>query len=118
MPEGRPFPYNFIPRPGATLSVTFGKPVPSQEIQDALAATVEKTRAPEASSTPPQELRSALVAERGWLGDPVQLTSDVAALEEEEAIRRAIEVGRVRSAVTALIQRKVEALGRQVLGIQ
>ncbi|KAM5541648.1 hypothetical protein V8D89_004838 [Ganoderma adspersum] len=118
MPEGRPFPYKFLPRSGTALSVTFGEPVPSQEIQEALATTVTTTSAPEAPSTPQQELRSALVAKRGWLGNPIQPTSDAAASEEDEAIRRAIEVGRVRSAVTALIQRRVEALGRRVLGMQ
>ncbi|KAG7439790.1 uncharacterized protein BT62DRAFT_912395 [Guyanagaster necrorhizus] len=33
MPEGRPFPYNFMPRIGACLSVTFGPPIPSEEIK-------------------------------------------------------------------------------------
>ncbi|PIL32579.1 hypothetical protein GSI_05282 [Ganoderma sinense ZZ0214-1] len=118
MPEGRPFPYKFLPRPGATLSVTFGEPVPSQEIQDALVTTVEKTSAPKFCSTDPsirqQELRSALVAERGWLNDPVQAAGGVGA--PGEAAQGA--VGRVRSGVTAVIQRRVEGLGRQVLGIQ
>ncbi|KAF9047161.1 hypothetical protein BDZ89DRAFT_1007320 [Hymenopellis radicata] len=32
MPEGRPFPYNFLPRVGARMSVTFGTPIPGSEI--------------------------------------------------------------------------------------
>ncbi|KAI1789890.1 acyltransferase-domain-containing protein [Ganoderma leucocontextum] len=128
MPEGRSFPYKFLPRAGAALSVTFGQPVPTQEIQDALATTVEKNSVLEAppdrsggipdSSTLQQELRSAPVVGQGWLSNPVQAAGDLPAADAEDAARRAIEVGRVRSAVTAVIQRRVEALGRQVLGIQ
>lgn len=36
MPEGRSFPYNFMPRIGARLSVTFGAPIPSEEIKRAI----------------------------------------------------------------------------------
>ena len=123
MPEGRPSPYKFFPRPGAALSVTFGKPVPTEEIVNAL-ATVAKVNATEASPdhsecipnpmAAQQEARSAAVAEHGWLRNVVQATSDVAAAKEA---RRALDVSRVRSAVTAVVQRRVEALGRQVLGI-
>lgn len=36
MPIGRKFPFNFIPRAGADLSITFGEPIPAEEL---LAAT-------------------------------------------------------------------------------
>ncbi|KAI0357101.1 acyltransferase-domain-containing protein [Trametes cingulata] len=127
MPEGRPFPYNFIPKPGADLSVTFGEPVPAKDIQDALASLVRDKRLPEAPwsqnggvtdpSRPREEARSAAVAEQGWLGGPVSHAV------EEKVRQRGIadpktaqEIARVRSAVTAVIQREVEALGRRVLG--
>ncbi|KAL0580929.1 Lyso-phosphatidylcholine acyltransferase [Marasmius crinis-equi] len=32
MPEGRPFPYKYLPRLGAHLSVTFGKPLPTKAV--------------------------------------------------------------------------------------
>ncbi|KAH9895722.1 acyltransferase-domain-containing protein [Cubamyces lactineus] len=82
MPEGRPFPYKFLPKPGVALSVTFGEPVPAHHIQEALSTLVREKRLPDAP-------HSSSGAE---------------------------EVARVRSAVTAVIQREVEALGRRVLG--
>lgn len=36
MPEGRNFPYKYIPRPGARLSVNFGEPMAQDEISSAL----------------------------------------------------------------------------------
>ena len=36
MPEGRPFPYNYIPRIGAHLGVTFGNPIAENELLEAL----------------------------------------------------------------------------------
>ncbi|KAF9482019.1 hypothetical protein BDN70DRAFT_854183 [Pholiota conissans] len=39
MPEGRPFPYKYLPRIGARLSVTFGDPVSEDEIAEALNIT-------------------------------------------------------------------------------
>ncbi|KAI0631668.1 acyltransferase-domain-containing protein [Trametes polyzona] len=126
MPEGRPFPYNFFPKPGAALSVTFGEPVPAKDIQDALDSLVLNKQLPEVPSSshggladparPREEASSGAVAEQGWLGRPVshaiegagghQLAGDPALAEE---------IARVRSAVTAVIQREVEALGRKVL---
>ncbi|KAF8631273.1 hypothetical protein AX15_002599 [Amanita polypyramis BW_CC] len=37
MPEGRPFPYKYIPHLGAHLSITFGDPLPTDDIREALA---------------------------------------------------------------------------------
>jgi monolysocardiolipin acyltransferase len=31
MPEGREFPYNYIPRVGMHLSITFGEPIPAED---------------------------------------------------------------------------------------
>jgi monolysocardiolipin acyltransferase len=36
MPEGRPFPYNYLPRIGAHLGVTFGNPIAENELLEAL----------------------------------------------------------------------------------
>jgi monolysocardiolipin acyltransferase len=35
MPEGRKFPFNFLPRAGIDLSITFGEPIPAEELLDA-----------------------------------------------------------------------------------
>ena len=36
MPEGRPFPYKYLPRLGARLGVTFGNPIAENELLEAL----------------------------------------------------------------------------------
>jgi len=36
MPEGRPFPYNYLPRLGTRVSVTFGQPFPAEQFQKAM----------------------------------------------------------------------------------
>ncbi|TBU38151.1 acyltransferase-domain-containing protein [Dichomitus squalens] len=128
MPEGRSFPYNYLPKPGAALSVTFGEPVPAQAVQDTLATLVQEKRIPEhpksASggladpSRPEEELRSASVAGQGWLGTPVAQAMNSVTGTQTQNPQRATEIARVRSAVTAVIQRKVEDLGRRVLGLE
>ena len=35
MPEGRPFPYKYLQRIGAHLSITIGDPVPAHQLLDA-----------------------------------------------------------------------------------
>ena len=35
MPERRKFPFNFLPRAGADLSITFGEPIPAEELLNA-----------------------------------------------------------------------------------
>lgn len=70
MPEGRSFPYNYIPRPGKHLSVTFGEPLEPGELE-ALRANVGHT-------------------------DP--------------------EIAQTRIAVTDVLHRAVEGLGRSVSG--
>ncbi|KAI0740387.1 acyltransferase-domain-containing protein [Earliella scabrosa] len=123
MPEGRPFPYKFLPRPGAALSVTFGKPVPAQDIQDTLAMLVQQRRMPDLPHSPLgvpaspsrslEEEISGDVTQHGWLGATLSHVMQAEVLPESAA-----EIARVRSAVTAVIQRDVEALGRSVLGLQ
>ena len=36
MPVGRKFPFNFLPRAGSDLSITFGQPIPAQELLNAV----------------------------------------------------------------------------------
>jgi len=36
MPEGRPFPYKYLPRFGTQISVSFGDPIPLEDLQGAL----------------------------------------------------------------------------------
>ena len=100
MPEGRRFPLNFLPRFGAKLSVTFGEPIPPEDI---LSALRHRTGIPANTSR----------TSDSWLAQtPVQIA--------EEGMRRDLasdEGSRdIRIAVTDVVQRAVEALGRKVSG--
>jgi monolysocardiolipin acyltransferase len=86
MPEGRHAPWKYLPRPGARLSVTFGTPVPPTAVRGALGTTMRE-------EVP---------------GETTEAEED-----EEEARRRK---DKVRIALTEVVQRAVEALGRQVSG--
>jgi len=35
MPVGRKFPFNYLPNAGVDLSITFGEPIPAEELLDA-----------------------------------------------------------------------------------
>lgn len=41
MPEGRPFPFKYFPKPGAKLGITFGKPIDPMLIQITLKRKLE-----------------------------------------------------------------------------
>ncbi|KAF8803775.1 hypothetical protein BYT27DRAFT_7108615 [Phlegmacium glaucopus] len=45
MPEGRTFPYNYLPRIGARLSVTFGGPIAANELLEALRPSASHSNA-------------------------------------------------------------------------
>jgi len=75
MPEGRRFPFKFFPRIGTHLSVTFGTPLPSTEINALIDGIVRDTK----------------------------IASD-----DREAV--------IRTEVTDMIRRAVEALGRSASG--
>jgi len=117
MPDHRPFPHKYIPKLGIKLGVAFGEPIPVQDIAAALGALYQDSTA----SHP----RVARVKEGGVLGDDLhpggwvgrtvgrageQLTSEC------DVAKRKRQMDLVRSDVTAVIQRAVEALGRQVSG--
>ncbi|TFK73013.1 acyltransferase-domain-containing protein [Pluteus cervinus] len=95
MPEGRPFPNKYLPRPGAHLSVTFGEPVASELIQGVL----ENTRHP--INIEPDNKHAM-----GWVG---KQDSNARNNDEQQLIS-------VRTKVTALVHDAVEALGRTVAG--
>lgn len=113
MPEGRAFPYKYLPRTRQSLSITFGAPVPSA----VLAAALDSTPPPLASGTTesvekinaPSDARRDAFRPSPWLA-PKALEGEVRGEVSVE------EVQRIRSAVTAVIQREVEALGRRVSG--
>ncbi|KAI0048162.1 acyltransferase-domain-containing protein [Auriscalpium vulgare] len=91
MPEGRKWPYKYFPRLGTKLSVTFGDPIPPEHVLSAL-----KRETPLPANTSGK-----------WI-PPGLVRSDEGAEGEENR--------RIRVKVTAIIQRAVEALGRQVSG--
>ncbi|KAJ3505922.1 hypothetical protein NLJ89_g7159 [Agrocybe chaxingu] len=107
MPEGRPFPYKYLPRIGVRLSVTFGEPVLADELRAALA--VSKSDADvdaSAAANQPGNLS-------GWLGKEGQRRYDTgAAASDDDHVYAAL----IRQKVTAIIHRDVQALGRSVSG--
>jgi len=90
MPEGRPFPRNYLPRLGTHLTVTFGDPVPAEQIQQALSA-VDRRQLP-CSTISPLDGR----------GDAES--------------QRTLEMLKIRAEITSIIQRSVVSLGRSVSG--
>jgi monolysocardiolipin acyltransferase len=92
MPEGRRAPWKFLPRPGARLSVTFGAPLSPAAVRATMGSGTE------------------LGLGQWHDGEVGQVKGEVDADAEAEA-----EV-KVRIALTELVQRAVEGLGRQVSG--
>lgn len=75
MPEGRSSPFKYFPRLGTRLSVTFGNPLPADEVRN----TIER-----------------IFKEYGHDGKDIE--------------------ARIRTEITAITRRAVEALGRSVSG--
>ncbi|KZV70947.1 acyltransferase-domain-containing protein [Peniophora sp. CONT] len=100
MPEGRRFPFNFIPRLGAKLSVTFGEPISPEDI---LSALQHRTGIPANTS----QKASSWIAQTSVEHAGEGMRRDLATDEESRDIR---------IAVTDVVQRAVEALGRRVSG--
>ena len=138
MPEGRSFPWKYLPRRGVALSVTFGEPISAENLKRALASSIISSSispsgvevkltgtVPDKSSSanasvPKQELSVYSTAEEaahrqrtneGWLRD---ITASKAVTHTEHGMRE--ETARLRSTITALLQREVEKLGKRVLG--
>jgi monolysocardiolipin acyltransferase len=108
MPEGRPFPNKFFPRYGQRLSITFGEPVEPSELQHALHAPPTSDKSLDAINTPSDTLRHAY--------RPLPWLAPTPLLASQSGTTLARSVQGVRSEVTAIIQRAVEALGREVSG--
>jgi len=104
MPEGRPFPWKFIPRFGCKLSITFGDPLSPQDIQAAL-------RVLSLEDFHLDKVFGIDRAERMREGRTRESTSTSV---EEESIKR--DVDHVRSMVADIVQRGVETVGRQISG--
>ena len=95
MPEGRRAPWKFFPRPGARLSVTFGAPLTSAAVRATMASRMRLELGPwrDGNGTLQQ-------------GGQAKVAADAETEMEVE----------VRIALTELVQRAVEDLGRQVSG--
>jgi len=89
MPEGRRAPWKFLPRPGARLSVTFGAPLPAAAVRATLGIG-----------------QRACGPLHDWDRKQRDRLVEVEAGAEVET----------RIAITELVQRAVEVLGRQVSG--
>ena len=100
MPEGRRAPWKYLPRPGARLSVTFGAPLPHGSVRAALGTADTKRPGPEVDATSVCAAGLQAHRHRG---------------EQQQQRGQGREV-KVRIALTELVQRGVEALGRQVSG--
>jgi len=130
MPEHRPFPWKFIPRLGCKLSVTFGNPLSPQDIQVALRVTSHEDRRRRGSTSPSQ--CRYLSSEDTREGDAVDGEDRLFGIDHGQRAREGItrestnvdledesrkrKIDHVRSMVTAVVQREVEAVGRRVSG--
>lgn len=124
MPEGRAFPYKYLPRPGAELSVTFGNPLPADAIRQAL---LQRGHLPVPTSHSGL-VGSGIVKEeseqpRGWLAEELQRGLESRIKMTGEAQSSSVgssvtveELPRIRSHVTSIIHDAVENLGRSVSG--
>jgi len=119
MPEHRPVPYKFLPKMGVQLGVAFGDPIPPDKIIDAL----KVLHSQKGSSLSPAiaEYSTARPSSGPGLSSTIQIGGWMenaigdAVLELGDAERR-VQMDKVRSEVTAIIQRAVEDLGRKVSG--
>lgn len=127
MPEGRPFPNKYFPRPNTDLSITIGKPVSNDDIKSALQSSLRSTSSSQPTDIPhpfdPQRTaQSGQVSERSWMADTIAPSLQEATGKELDQERQvtvfASETDRIRSLVTAVLQRDVEALGKEVLSWQ
>jgi len=99
MPEGRALPYKYMPRLGANLGITFGNPIPAEELRTysplggrGVSGGVE---------------RVGRIAETSLLGQVQDTVHDC---------KSGGDLSRARSDLTAVVQKQVEALGRAVSG--
>ena len=101
MPEGRPFPYKYLPRIGAHLSIAFGDPVPAHELLDAL--NVSKIDS---------DVDLASKGLTGWMGDVANLEKGPTISHAQDSPYNVL----IRQKLTAIIHRDVQTLGRSISG--
>ena len=115
MPEGRAFPYKYLPRIGNHFSITFGEPLAPDELAAALglvgaAIQIETFPSHEEKKSIPETERF-----EGWKGEKGSLGLRKTAEWEVER-RKNIDVAKIRTELTAIVQQRVEALGRSISG--
>jgi len=116
MPEGRSFPYNFIPRPGAKLSITFGDPIQAENIMTALGVISPKLSAAWSSNT--MGTRRCEAGEHNILGSVTADSEPTCKCNtaQHNTGPQEIDEDIIRSELTGIIQRATETLGRKVSG--
>ena len=107
MPEGRSFPYKYLPRPGAHLTVTFGDPVPPEQVHKALDVVGTGMQSFDPS-------RNGRGTSTGWIGDEIPIRIEES--DHRGSVDLPSETLKVRAEVTRIIQAAVESLGRSVCG--
>jgi len=108
MPEGRRFPYNYLPRLGTNLRITFGSPIPLEDFKHVLRSRLD-------SGGPTFFEQGHVQTEGGWMSETRIL--DFARGKGVPLDRGAQDkIEGIRSDVTSVAHRAVEALGRKVSG--
>ena len=120
MPEGRSFPWKYIPKLGCKLSITFGEPLLPEEIKVALRGVDQEENIQRddwhssltrlSHTTAVDNIYGADRIERVNGGTRESISTH---FKGEDKMKK---IEHVRSMVTAVIQRGVEALGRRVQG--
>jgi monolysocardiolipin acyltransferase len=95
MPEGRPAPYKYLPRPFQSLRVVFGNPLSEDDVRSGLIECASRAVYHDDHSQ-----TGATAAIPPWLFDAIKPELDNGRLDLDS----------MRSEVTALIQKHVEAL--------
>jgi len=131
MPEHRSFPWKYIPRPGVKLSITFGNPLSPEDIQTALRALSREGYNFQSNVSDKSRMRpigeGISLNDQAVDGDDKLFGADYTERVREGVTRESISINiegearkqkidHVRSMVTAIVQRSVEAVGRQVSG--
>jgi len=106
MPEGRAFPWKYIPTIGARLTVTIGDPISPNRIRDALDIDSLSTTHDISPHTDEAERLT------GWIGSEASERLQESGLRSQNPRYARI----IRERITTLIQHEVEALGRSVSG--
>ncbi|KAI6047040.1 acyltransferase-domain-containing protein [Pisolithus marmoratus] len=119
MPEGRPFPFKFFPKPGMKLGVAFGDPIPLGRIVTLL-DTLPNNRGKLVCSPRSSSSRGNMALHtHSFTREPHgRGATDEKFLAGDEAITQERAMDYIRSEVTAIIQSAVEDLGRKLSGDQ